>query len=170
MNIKNISAFCLSIFLFILFFSCPNQVKTESKPIIIPGIIENASWLIGKWENISNDGNGFESWVKINDSLYSGESYFIKGKDTLSTEFIKLEQLLGALYYIPTVSNQNGSQPVSFKLSSYDKDHLIFENPSHDFPQKITYSQINSDSLLAEISGMYKGIPRVEKFPMRRGR
>ncbi len=149
--------------------SCNSSVQ-KNKENNIPNYdqIEKASWLIGTWQNNSEEGNASEAWEKKNDSVYAGKSYFIIGKDTVSSEAISLEQHGGHLFYIPTVKGQNSGQAIKFTLTSSTNAQLIFENPTHDFPQKISYTQINKDSLLAEISGMQQGKHRAEKFPMRR--
>lgn len=127
--------------------------------------IKQAEWLLGTWQNTTPRGVLVEQWQKLNDSTYTGKSYFWAGKDTAFTENIALEQRGGKLYYIPTVKNQNNGKPVKFTQTGAG---LVFENPAHDFPQKITYQQVKPDSLLAEISGMSKGKPRSQKFPMGR--
>ena len=58
--------------------------------------------------------------------------------------------------------------PVTFKLISSDSNKLIFENPTHDFPQLITYRIVPPDSLIAEISGLINGEHHAQEFPMRR--
>jgi hypothetical protein len=128
--------------------------------------IEVANWLIGEWGNMSEQGTLYESWVVDNDSVFSGRSYFIRQRDTVSSEAIKLLQLKDSIYYVPVVKNQNEGRPVKFKLVSYDSVTLTFENLSHDFPQKIVYQKVSPDSLVAEISGLVKGEQRTEKFPM----
>lgn len=40
--------------------------------------------------------------------------------------------------------------------------------PAHDFPQRISYTLIHKDSLLAEISGTRNGIAQRKLFPMKR--
>jgi hypothetical protein len=45
---------------------------------------------------------------------------------------------------------------------------LVFENPKHDYPKKITYTQITEDSLEAEISGILEGKASSEKFSMKK--
>lgn len=72
------------------------------------------------------------------------------------------------LVYIPTVKDQNVGLPIRFALASISNSQLVFENKEHDFPQMITYTQINSDSLVAEISGVENGKERKESFPMKR--
>ena len=149
--------------------SCNNVNKTSTTDAIkIFSEIKNATWLIGKWQNNSPQGNATEVWEQKNDSTFVGKSCFVVGKDTVSSESLRLEQNGKELFYIPTVSNQNNQQPVKFVLTSSTPKQLIFENPKHDFPQKITYTQITNDSLMAEISGMLDGKQNVQNFPMSR--
>lgn len=144
-----------------------NQKETESN-IKNYDNLENASWLIGKWQNNSTDGNATEIWEKKNDSTFAGKSYFVTGNDTVSSETISIEQSGNQLFYIPTVKEQNSAQPIKFTLTLSTNKHLVFENPKHDFPQKISYTQITNDSLLAEISGILEGKYNSQKFPLTR--
>jgi hypothetical protein len=130
--------------------------------------IAQAKWLIGNWKNQSGTTLDIETWKKLNDSTYQGRSYSLAGTDTVSSEHIEIEQRGGKLHYIPTVKNQNGGKAITFILTSSTNKQLIFENPEHDFPQKITYTQITKDSLVAEISGMRKGKFKAIQFPMKR--
>ncbi|GAA4307313.1 hypothetical protein GCM10023149_00830 [Mucilaginibacter gynuensis] len=141
----------------------PAMAQTKKQNQLSP-----AEWLIGKWQNKTTRGTVSETWLKVNDSTFTGKSYFLRGADTLSTETIRLEQRNAKLYYVPTVNNQNGGLPVKFAATAITPTQMIFENPEHDFPQKITYTQITRDSLVAEISGTSKGQPRSVKFPMAR--
>jgi hypothetical protein len=76
------------------FTSC--KKSNETSKIVV------ADWLLGKWENKSNTVNLLETWKKANDSLFTGESFFIKGKDTLHGERIQLKQNGENLFYIST--------------------------------------------------------------------
>ncbi len=130
--------------------------------------LKKAAWLLGDWQNKTPRGITVESWKKLNDSTYLAKSYQLRGLDTVSSEHVRLEEHHGNLYYIPTVKNQNDGKPVIFKMTTASADGFIFENPEHDFPQKITYNRISKDSVAAEISGTYKGKQRAIKFPMGR--
>lgn len=116
-----------------------------------------ADWLLGKWENNSANGNLVEIWEKANDSLFNGKSFFIKEKDTLHSEQIKLEQKGEDLFYISTIKGQNNDEPVTFKHNIEIDKQLVFENPKNDYPQKISYSAIANDSLTIHISGVQQG-------------
>lgn len=129
-----------------------------------------ADWLIGKWENNSAIGNLSETWKKVNDSIYEGESYFIKGKDTLHFEKIQMKQKGENLFYIATIKGQNKDKAVTFKHNDTIKKQLVFENPKHDFPQKISYSQITKDSIIIQISGIQQGKASSERYSMKKSK
>ena len=124
--------------------------------------------MIGEWKNISSEGIATEIWINRNDTTYFGKSYFVVGKDTVSSETIKLEQIGKDLFYVPTVKNENNGQPVKFIVTVWTDNQLVFENAKHDFPQKISYTQITKDSLVAEISGIIEGKANSQIFPMKR--
>ena len=142
--------------------SCKNGKESPVRQIA------KAEWLIGAWENKMPNGTLSENWEKENDSVFKGQSFFIHGKDTIHSESIALVEENGTLMYRPTVQGQNGGKPVDFKLTSATDKQLVFENPSHDFPQKISYTKITNDSLVAEISGQQQGKPASEKFSMKK--
>lgn len=155
-----------------IFVAC--STSTNPKTNDVNGIkcikLEKAAWLIGKWQNSSIEGISQEIWEKKNDSTFIGVSFFVVGKDTVSSESISLEERGKNLFYIPTVKNQNGGEPIIFTLTSLNSNQLVFENPSHDFPQKVTYTQVTSDSLVATISGVVNGKERFQDFPMVRAK
>lgn len=130
--------------------------------------INKAEWLIGTWENKTPKGSIYETWSKTNENTFSGKSYIIKEKDTIVFENIQLVQEQDGLFYIPTVKNQNDGLPVRFATKTISETQLVFKNPQHDFPQIISYTQINADSLVAEISGTKNGQERKQAFQMRR--
>lgn len=154
-----------NLFLAATIFALALQTAIAQKKPAKPTLTQQAGWLIGTWQNKSPEGLLVEKWQKQNDSTYTGKSYFLAGKDTAFAENIVLQQRSGKLYYIPTVKNQNGGKPVKFTQTG---SGLVFTNPAHDYPQKITYKQVKPDSLVAEISGMSKGKFKSEKFPMGR--
>ena len=127
---------------------------------------KQAAWLLGRWENMSEQGNLSEVWEKKNDSLYVGASYFEIGGDTVFHEDIELIEKDGVLNYVVTISEGNQG-PVPFKLNKSSDTQLVFENPKHDFPQKITYNH-KGDSVIAIISGNQNGKPHQETFAMKK--
>lgn len=168
---KKIQHTISTLIVLVLIAACNYTTNTQATiPVASYTELEKANWLIGTWENKSSEGNATEIWQKENDSTLTGASYFILGKDTASTEYISLHQRGKEILYVPTIPNQNSGLPVEFKLTKSDNNSLVFENPSHDFPQKITYTKITNDSLVAEISGKQQGKEKAMQFPMKRAK
>jgi hypothetical protein len=79
----------LSLYLLIL-MDCNNTGK--SLPDDNYSRTKGFDWLVGTWENQSKEGTLTEVWTKMNDSTFSGQSYFVAGNDTSFSESISLVQ------------------------------------------------------------------------------
>lgn len=152
--------------LFIISAMCFVSCKTDSsKKFFVK--LEKMSWLVGEWENKMPDGVLTETWTKANDSTFTGKTLFIKDKDTLHSEEIVLTQKGETLLYIPTVKGQNDNKPIEFKMSeTKTENEFAFENPAHDYPQKIVYKKVSDTNLVATISGKQQGKQSSESYPM----
>ena len=125
-------------------------------------------WIVGTWEMKSETGSIFESWTKLEDGHYEGTGYkLVKGEKRIR-ERIQLMMQNDVYYYIPSVPDQNDGKPISFTCILMTETEMVFENPQHDFPQRISYRLINETSLLAEISGSFRGKQVTEQFPLTR--
>ena len=130
--------------------------------------LKKAEWMIGRWENKLDFGTLTEDWEKVNDSTFSGVSMIVKDSDTLHFETISLVKKNGIVVYSPTVQGQNSNKPTDLKMTSQTEKQIVFENPSHDYPQKISYTFLTNDSIVAEISGKQQGKPSAEKYPLKK--
>ncbi len=140
----------------------PSQEKKENK-------LTQLKWLEGTWENRQDSLFTSESWNVLNDSTFSCHGFAIMGKDTMFSETIMLEEKNGEVFYTPAVSTEGGQEdPVAFKLVADSGGVFIFENKTHDFPQRIAYSNPAPDSLYAWIEGMTDQGIQKEAFPARR--
>ncbi len=158
----------LIVVLSLVLSACQQQVKQSKIETDKYSQFQKTEWLIGNWQKQTKKEILTESWQKLDDSTLVGQSYFIDGVDTLSSESIRIEQRNRKLFYIPTVKGQNNGMVVNFNLTSVNDSSLIFENPEHDFPQKITYNKMKNDSLMAEISAILNGNLKSQKFQMGR--
>lgn len=128
--------------------------------------LKNIHWLSGTWYN--QEQRLYETWTAQSKSQLNGTSYQINQKDTLVFETISLIYQGKNWLYIPTVKNQNNGNAVIFSATKASKNQLIFENLQHDFPQQITYTKINNDSLVAKISGKKNNEIKEYYFEMQR--
>lgn len=124
-------------------------------------------WMLGRWENNSDQGNLSEVWKQVDDSTFTGRSYFVIQGDTVFAETIRLIERKGKISYCVSVKDQNNGEEVPFELTALDGKNLTFENPEHDYPSKITYTG-KGNSMVAEISGMVEGKPKSEQFSLKK--
>lgn len=118
--------------------------------------VKDFQWLVGTWK--IQDKNSYEVWKDAGHNTLAGISYKIKNADTVVTEEIKLLRKGNAVYYTPDVAGPQGE--VEFKITSYDADGFVAENPTHDFPKKIRYHRVakEGERLEATIEGGGKSI------------
>jgi hypothetical protein len=113
----------------------------------------------------SNRGMLYENWRLQNDSTLLGKSYKIApAGDTLVLEEVTLALRQQTIVYMPNVRGQNNGETVTFKLVSTTNDTYIFDNPAHDFPQRVIYKLPENDQLHAWIEGMDKGSYRKSDY------
>ncbi len=112
--------------------------------------MEKLSWIVDNWISTDGEKKSLEHWEKVNDDLFIGGSETVKNRDTLFAEKLKIERTGDDIFYIADVKHNPG--PVKFKLTSYTETSAVFENPLHDFPQKIIY-MLEEGKLHASIEG-----------------
>lgn len=107
--------------------------------------------LEGTWKMDGKRGPVYEEWKKPNKNHLQSRSYIIKGADTVINERVSLTNTKEGIFYSPVVEDQNNKNPIPFKMTGHGNNKFIFENPEHDFPKRIVYHLINSDSIHAFI-------------------
>lgn len=163
-----ISNSLLIVFTFFFLQSC-NKYDANGKLIKEYEELHKAEWLIGNWEKKDSLGTLTESWQNLDDSTFVGQSFYITTKnDTVHRETIELMQKGDFLLYSATVQGENNGLPTPFQMTESTDSLLVFENPKHDYPQKIRY-QLNEDkSFIATVSGIQKGKESSESFLMQK--
>ena len=97
-------------------------------------------WLEGIWEMKKPNGSSrLEVWTYNENDSMTGKGLKVMKGDTTILESIELIFEDDHYWYIPTVPDQNNALPVPFKLVNTKGFIYTFENPEHDFPQRIIY-------------------------------
>lgn len=151
-----------TIFLIIILILMSENLKSQSHTL------EEFGFFLGKWKMETSKGTIFEEWKVSDRNKLKGSSYKVKDKDTTLLENLELSIEDDGVYYIPTVINQNDGKPVKFKLLSAKEQVYIFENPEHDFPQRIVYLPKDKNNLRARIEGTYNGSEASSEFIYKR--
>lgn len=123
-------------------------------------------WLKGGWVMKTKKGNTIiENWSITNDSTLAGKSSYISSAGTSTvSETLQLVYRNAGYYYISAVKNQNNNEAVSFTITHYSAKGFIAENPKHDFPKRIVYELVTTDSLHAYIDDGVPDSKNVQHF------
>lgn len=112
--------------------------------------IDKVDFLIGTWQVEGKQ--TFESWKKIGEEL-EGESYKMQEGQKRISETLEIKTEEGKIIYTATVLNQNQGKGISFTLEPIKEQLYSFENPNHDFPNKIQYKILSKTELQVNVLG-----------------
>ena len=113
--------------------------------------VADLAWLSGRWQTEAhNDSFTQESWSEPRGGIMLGYSRTGTGERTREFEFLRIQA--GAdgvpVYY----AQPGGRPPVGFRLVARDATSATFENPQHDYPQRIRYDRVGDVTIYATIS------------------
>ncbi|MCG3119456.1 MAG: hypothetical protein ALAOOOJD_01865 [bacterium] len=148
--------------LFVSFLMAGNGLTQEPKTTIT-----DFAWLAGCWDGSSSGRESLEQWMKPSGQTMLGMSRTVVNGKTVAYEFIQLREQDGEIFYI---AKPSGQAEASFKLVQYSNHEAVFENPQHDFPQRIIYRLEKDGVLAAAIEGNSKGKLKRIDFPMKRAK
>ena len=124
--------------------------------------LSQLGWLVNHWQHVDGERSSEEHWIAPRGGIMLGVNRSINGKGKTSFEYLRIE------------SNQDGrmvyfASPMwrgetAFSLLEIGKDRVVFENPEHDFPQRIIYWLDDQRRLHARIEGEIGGKPRQSEW------
>lgn len=116
--------------------------------------LERCSWLLGTWRTGEPPHVTRESWTAASGSTWEGETITVSADDgkIQFTESLRIVAMAGEIFYLAKVAHN--TLPVAFKLIQMDDHVLVFENPSHDFPRRMTYRLTEQNRLEVVVEGI----------------
>lgn len=126
--------------------------------------VRQLSWIAGCWRQSSSGGARIidEHWMEPRGGMTLGMSRTVRGDSVLEFEQLRIFARDGRLVYH---AEPSGQEPADFEAKSATDSLVTFENPAHDFPQRIIYRRRGADSLIARIEGTRNGQMRGIDFP-----
>ena len=120
-------------------------------------------WMAGQWVH-EGRGTVSETWLGPRNGVLVAANLttFASGRATF--EFLRIAETEGGLSYFASPA---GRAPVEFRLREIGERRVSFENPGHDFPQRILYWR-EGEALVARIEGTINGAPRQQEWRFRR--
>jgi len=128
--------------------------------------VDQLGWLKGCWERRTARGAFIqEQWMAPRGGMMMGMARtFVR--DTLREyEFVVIREVEGKLRY---EAHPSGQAAATFPQKSLNDTLVEFEDPAHDYPQRIGYRKVGTDSVIAWIDGTTPQGPRKVEFPYAR--
>ena len=113
----------------------------------------DCAFLTGVWVSQGQDVMQEEHWMSPAGGIMVGMHRDVRPNGSSFFEFLHIEQRADGIYYL---ASPRGKAPIAFKLIEKGSDRVVFENPNHDFPQKIIYV-LREGKLVARIEGLQDG-------------
>lgn len=130
-------AISLSVF---LLSACTDTGKTVRKDTL-------GQKLTGTWKTTGNT-VFYEQWKAVADSGLIGRAFSLShAGDTMYSETLRIDRQGDSLYYMARVYRQNQGKIIRFALVEQSSNQWVFENPFHDYPNRIVY-RFEGDSIL----------------------
>lgn len=122
-------------------------------------------WLAGCWERARPTSRMVELWTPAVNNVMTGTSYSITDTSQRELEQLRLFARGDTLIYEAHPSTQRMNE---FKSTKITAQEIVFEDPEHDFPQKITYRRVGTDSLIVVTEGDRAGRAQPVIFAFRK--
>ena len=124
------------------------------------------AWLAGCWASVAGELGTGEVWTTPAGGTMLGLSRTVRDGKTIEYEFMQIREIApGQLAF---VAHPSGQQQAAFPLVRSGPGELVFEDPAHDFPQRVIYRLVEPDQLHARIEGKLNGEARGVDFHMKR--
>lgn len=146
----------------IIVFSCSSVAQEKSKVTI-----DDLGWIAGCWENKGKTEGSYtmEHWTKPVGMMLA-VSRTVKNGRVGFFEYLRIIEKDSDIFYVAKPAN--AEKETSFKLTSLENKNAIFENPEHDFPQRIVYKLENDDTIAVRVESEKNGKPNGFGFSMKK--
>jgi len=117
--------------------------------------IDGLAWLAGHWAMEKGGVLSEEAWFAPRGGSMLGLNRQSTSEATEMTEFLAIVERDGEVYY---QASPSGQAPAEFKMTLLRATRVVFENPEHDFPNRIEYIR-RGHQLRALVTGDANGKP-----------
>jgi hypothetical protein len=122
--------------------------------------LEELAWLAGHWDTPVGDVHMEEVWTEPEGGVMLGVHRDVRAGGAAFFEYLRIEAREGKVVYI---ASPMGSGTTEFALALVGDRRVVFENPDHDFPQRVIYRR-EGNRLSARAEGVVNGELRGEEW------
>jgi hypothetical protein len=149
------------------FFILAAASMLQASPQSATPRIDRVAWLQGCWISESPQRTIEENWMAPRGGSMIGVARTTRDGTLVEYKLVVLREQKGQLEY---EAHPSGQATTVFLSTVLDDSRVVFENPQHDFPQRIGYERKGPEAVLAWIEGNTGGKPRRIEFSYRRTR
>ncbi|MFN7942892.1 MAG: DUF6265 family protein [Thermoanaerobaculia bacterium] len=124
--------------------------------------VAGLAWLAGTWTGTKDGVASEETWTSPEGGGLVGLHKDVAGGRMVSFEFFRIGPVDGG--GIAYFASPQGAPATPFRLVELADRRVVFENASHDFPQRILYWLDAQGRLHARIEGSLAGQPAAEEW------
>jgi hypothetical protein len=125
-----------------------------------PARVASLDWMTGTWTQVKGDERVTETWIGPGNGMMVAANLTTRGTQRRTFEFLRIADTEDGFSYY---ASPGGRPPVEFKLKEEGDRRVVFENATHDFPQRILYWR-DGDKLVARIEGRIGGREKREEW------
>lgn len=118
--------------------------------------IDKLGWMTGTWTQSREGEVVQESWLGPRGKTMAAVNLTTSERRN-SFELLRIVEGNDGLALL---ASPGGRAPVAFKLKELGERRVVFENPTHDFPQRVLYWMETDGTLRARIEGEVAGRAR----------
>lgn len=130
-----------------------------------PATIDQMAWLKGCWVQAKPKSAVEELWMAPGGGVMLGLGRTVRDGKLREYEFVRIVEIDGSLAY---VAEPSGQAKATFPLKSLTAGEAVFEDPAHDFPQRVIYRRVGPDAVTGRIEGQIGGQTKAVDFPYKR--
>ena len=129
--------------------------------------VDRVAWLQGCWRSTGGEATVEEQWMAPRGGTMLGMGRTVRGIKLVEYELVLIKEQEGRLAY---EAHPSGQPTATFMATTASDSSVVFENPQHDFPQRVGYRRNGADALEAWIEGQANGKSRRVDFSYQRAR
>jgi hypothetical protein len=122
-------------------------------------------WMAGHWLSCENGAPIAENWFGSGSGMLLGANLTLGAQASFEFLRVAANKRGGFSYY----SMPNGAPVTEFTMTSNENHRVVFENLTHDFPQRVIYRR-EGDRLQARIEGEIGGRLKSQDWTFRLSR
>lgn len=122
--------------------------------------VDRLSWMAGSWTAEKDGATVRETWLPPLGGAMAGAGQTNRPGRKPFVEHMKITAEPAGVTFTAILP---GQPPTPFLLKPGPDGEAVFENPAHDYPQRVIYRRCGED-LCAAVEGMVKGALRREEW------